>query len=202
MQIVIIGCGKTGTELAIQLAELGEEVVVVERDEARLDNLKDVNLVRIHGVPIDLDVLEQADLSTADAVLCVSDNENLNTMAGQIAKTVFNVPKVIVRTFLQPNTSIYEKLGLEPICTTTLIVDTIIQNLGAYEAELRLNILGTNVDFFTEEVKPIWIGKSLTTLPEVDGSPFAIIRDGRLHLSGERLHLREGDHLLLAKVGD
>ena len=50
MQIVVVGCGKTGTELAIEL--VNGEVVAVDRDETRLEQIKDYPLVRVHGVPL------------------------------------------------------------------------------------------------------------------------------------------------------
>ena len=103
MQVLIIGCGKIGQELALYLVSQEIDVVVIDPDESKLEHLKDCDLVRICGVPIDLDVLEKAGMGTADAVLCVSNSENLNVMAGQMTRNIFEVDQVIVRTFLTDN---------------------------------------------------------------------------------------------------
>lgn len=200
MQIVIIGCGKTGADLALQLAELGEDVVVIERDSMKLDTLKDANLVRINGVPIDLEVLDKAGLESADAVLCVTDNENMNIMTGQIAKDIYKVPRVIVRTFLPQNTDVYEAQGLEPICTTTLTARAFIESIGAYDAELRINMLGTSVDFYTEEIDKTWHGKRVISIEYESGAkPFAILRGGKLELCDLDTRLEKGDRLVISK---
>jgi len=78
MQVTVIGCGKIGRELAIKLIDLGEEVVVIDREVEHLEDLKDYDVVLINGRGIDLAVLKKAGLETADVVLCVSDNENAN----------------------------------------------------------------------------------------------------------------------------
>lgn len=203
MQIVIIGCGKIGSETAIELASIGEEVVVIDKDEEKLEAVKDYDIVRIHGVPIDIAVLRSAGLETADVLLCISDNENMNIMAGQIAKNMFNVDQVIVRTFLPNNTPIYEQLGLTPICVTSLTVERVIETIGVYEADLRLEIFGTPIEFITIDAAPEWTGKRLWTLEEeVDAFPFAILRDGKLIMASIDLRIQEEDQLVLSRTVD
>ena len=124
-------------------------------------------------------------------------------MVGQIAKQIFQVPKVIVRTFLQTNTPAYEELGLEPICTTTLIAERIINDVYAADEPVELRMLGTRITFNTMDVKAKWEGKRVVALEdEWTGHPFAVVRGGRLIPCSLELRLQKGDRLIFAVIGD
>ena len=126
-QVVIVGCGKIGRALVEQYTRADVDVVVIDEDANKLDEVRDLSAVCLCGVPIDREVLERAGLGSADTVLCVSDSENLNVMVGQMAKQIFGVPEVMIRTFLPANTPVYEQMGLKVICVTQLFVDSIMQ---------------------------------------------------------------------------
>ncbi|HHX36369.1 MAG TPA: NAD(P)-binding domain-containing protein [Clostridiaceae bacterium] len=201
MQVTVIGCGKIGRELAIKLIDLGEEVVVIDREVEHLEDLKDYDVVLINGRGIDLAVLKKAGLETADVVLCVSDNENANIMAGQIARHIFNVPQVIVRTNFADNSPIYEQLGLTPVCTTQLTVERIIETIGAYEADVRIDFFGNPVEFYTIDADPEWLGHRLLSLEDIlDAKPFALLRNGALMMSSLDIRITEGDKLIFCKL--
>ncbi|MGI6077517.1 MAG: potassium channel family protein [Fastidiosipilaceae bacterium] len=200
MQVMIIGCGKIGRELAIELLELGEEVVVVDRDPDQLNHLKDYDIVLVNGMAIDIDVLHHAGMESADVVLCVSDNENLNIMSGQIAKHMFNVEQVIVRTSYADNGSIYEELGLTPVCTTKLTVERIIEMIGVCQSTLRIDFFGTPVDFSTLVAEEDWYGQRLLSLENiVDAKPFGLIRNSQLLMASLDIRIEKGDLLIVCK---
>lgn len=203
MQVLIIGCGKIGQELAIDLVSQEIDVVVIDSDESKLERLKDCDLVRICGVPIDLDVLEKAGAGTADAVLCVSDSENLNVMAGQMARHIFEVDQVIVRTFLTDNSPIYEAMGLTPVCITSLTVDRVIEIIAGQAARTRFDVFGTAVELATVRAESDWCGRtagSLTAL--IGGTPVAVYRDGALQMSTADLVVEPGDEVVIARLAE
>ena len=98
MNILIIGCGDTGAQLANTLDELGSQVSVVDRDPAAADALsEDFGGMFTTGVAIDQDTLKHAGIEGCDVVVAVTKDDNTNLMVAQIARDLFGVPKVISR---------------------------------------------------------------------------------------------------------
>ncbi|MCX8130593.1 MAG: NAD-binding protein [Clostridia bacterium] len=132
MKIVIIGCGRVGSKLACQLAHEGNDVAVIDRNPLAFDKLQNnlaVNM--IVGTGIDEDVMINAGVKDADAVISVAKGDNTNIMAGQIAKFLFNVPKVIVRIVDPKSKKFYEdELGLTCYCPTEVSSNNYLKILG------------------------------------------------------------------------
>lgn len=132
MFVIIVGCGRIGRMLALELAQEGHNVTVIEKDKERLNELGGgFNGIVIEGLGIDEDTLIKAGIEQADTFLAVSQEDNINMMSAQIAKKIFGVPKVIARNYKPELKDFYEKIGLEVICTSKSTVDT-IQNKVLY----------------------------------------------------------------------
>lgn len=119
MRVVILGCGRTGAYLARTLAAEGHQVSVIDQDNtafARLGSGFPGSLVV--GVGIDEDVLRRAGIEEAQAFVAVTDEDNTNIMAAQVAKESFGVSRVICRIYDPLREEIYRGLGLETICPT------------------------------------------------------------------------------------
>jgi trk system potassium uptake protein TrkA len=119
MNIVIMGCGRVGAQLAGMLDEDGHKVVVMDSDTYSFRRLppsfKGTPLV---GDGTDEDYLKKAGIEAADAFIAVTQGDNRNVMAAQIAKYVYNVPKVICRIYDPLREEMYQTLGLETISPT------------------------------------------------------------------------------------
>lgn len=126
MYIIIIGCGKFGSGLAIELSNDGHDVVIVDKYTENLSRLRSgFNGIKIRGVEIDKDVLMDAGIDKADMFLAMTPSDNMNIMASQIAKYIFKVPRVIARIFDPSREFIYRKLGLTTINPTELGINVI-----------------------------------------------------------------------------
>lgn len=126
MNIVILGCGRVGATLAQQLEDAGNTVTVVDsRSDAfqRLGNKFRGDKVLGNGV--DADVLKRAGIEQADAFAAVTNGDNRNIMASQIAKEIFHVKKVVCRIYDPLRERTFKDLGLETICPTILISDLV-----------------------------------------------------------------------------
>ncbi len=124
MRAVIMGCGRVGSRLAKLLVERGFEVSVIdEQSEAfrRLDPT--INVLTVTGTAIDEDVQRAAGIEGADVFASVTNRDNSNLMASQIARDTFNVPVVLVRIYDPVRGEIYRNLGLQTISPTTIIAD-------------------------------------------------------------------------------
>lgn len=126
MKVIIMGCGRLGAHLAQRLIRAGHEVTVIDRNSDSFARLgSDFPGTMILGVGIDEDVLRRAGIETADAFIAVSNGDNTNAMAAQIAKLVFNVPHVVARLYDPVREETYHTLGLETICPTVMASDEI-----------------------------------------------------------------------------
>jgi trk system potassium uptake protein len=121
MRIIIVGCGRVGAYLAKTLLAGGHQVVVVERNSAAFKRLG-ANFTGdlIVGTGIDEDVLRKAGIEQADALVAVTNGDNTNIMAAQVAKEVFGIKRVICRVYDPLRQEIYHDLGLETFCPTLL----------------------------------------------------------------------------------
>jgi trk system potassium uptake protein TrkA len=134
MKVIIVGCGRVGSYLARRFQEEGHGVTVVDKDNAAFARLGPGfggNL--IVGTGIDEDVLRRAGIEQADAFIAVTNWDNTNVMAGQVAREVFGVRRVICRIYDHLREEIYRELGLETICPTLLSANQILKNLALEE---------------------------------------------------------------------
>lgn len=122
MKVVILGCGRTGATLALQLANLGHGVTLIERNPEALRRLGKQYPCRIViGNGLDMDVLEKADVSSCDAFFAVTRGDNTNLMAAQIVQRKFRVDRVAVKVADPQRAHAYRKLGLFCINASALL---------------------------------------------------------------------------------
>jgi len=121
MRIVILGCGRVGAYLAKMLVAEGHQVTVIDRNAEAFRRLgSDFTGNLVVGTGIDEDVLRRAGIEQAEAFVAVTNGDNTNVMAAQVAKEIFSVPHVICRIYDPWREEIYHALGLETICPTIL----------------------------------------------------------------------------------
>jgi trk system potassium uptake protein TrkA len=119
MKVVILGCGRTGANLARMLVAESHQVAVIDKERSAFTRLgPDFAGTAVIGVGIDEDVLRQAGIEEADAFVAVTNGDNTNAMAAQVARDIFGVPQVVCRIYDPLRAEIYYKLGLQVICPT------------------------------------------------------------------------------------
>ncbi|MBX3114895.1 MAG: TrkA family potassium uptake protein [Fimbriimonadaceae bacterium] len=122
MKVVILGCGRSGASLAVQLSSLGHTVTVIERSPESLRRLGKSYPCRIVlGNGLDLDTLERADVANCDAFFAMTRGDNTNLMAAQIVKRNFKVERVAVKVADPLRSEAYRRLGLFTINAAALI---------------------------------------------------------------------------------
>ncbi len=119
MKVVIMGCGRVGAELATVLDQEGHEVTILDREPYAFRRLPPgYGGRREVGNGIDQDVLARIGVGEADAFVAVTQGDNRNVMAAQMAKHIFGVSKVVCRIYDPIREEIYHGLGLETISPT------------------------------------------------------------------------------------
>ena len=130
MKVVIMGCGRVGAQLAALLDAEGHSVTVLDADEYSFRRLPSTfNGTALLGNGIDEEALRKAGIEEADAFVAVTQGDNRNVMAAQIAKHIFNVPKVICRIYDPLRRDLYDSLGLEAISPTTIFAQMLKEKL-------------------------------------------------------------------------
>lgn len=119
MRVVILGCGRVGAYLAKMLAAEGHQVTVIDRNSVAFRRLgHDFPGDTVLGTGIDEDVLRRAGIERAEAFVAVTNGDNTNVMAAQVARDVFGVAKVFCRIYDPLREEMYRGLGLQTICPT------------------------------------------------------------------------------------
>ncbi len=127
MNILIIGAGQVGCALAKYFERNNHDVFIISDSRENFSLLDNFDGVCISGIAIDTDVLKQAGIESCDAVAAVTDDDNVNLTVAQIAKNIFNVPKVLCRVYDPEKKNIFEKyFSIPTICPTTMVVNGII----------------------------------------------------------------------------
>lgn len=121
MKVVIVGCGRVGSTLAKNLSQDGHDVAVVDVSRRAFDRLgEDFSGQLVLGSGIDQEVLEQAGADKADCFISVTNGDNRNIMSAQVAKEIFNVPRVMTRIYDPIRERVYREMGLYTYCPTVL----------------------------------------------------------------------------------
>ena len=131
-----MGCGRVGARIASILDHNGHRVTVIDTEARAFRRLPpDFAGDTIIGTGIDEDVLRAAGIEEATAFVAVTNGDNRNIMAAQVARLVFEVPEVICRIYDPVREDIYRRLGLTTVCPTTTISAQILDSIiGADEA--------------------------------------------------------------------
>lgn len=194
MYIVIVGCGRVGSELARLLSSEGHDIVVVDKKEESFQRLGDAfNGLTIKGNGVSTKTLQDAGIEKTDVFCSLTNSDNINIMASQVAKRIFKVPRVIARVYDPQKAAIYKALGLNILSETSLfasmirdkIMDEMFSsyliesgNFGVLEFPVSSEIVGKKVGQITvpgECVITVIRRKDLSTIiPD----PTTVLMDG------------------------
>ena len=124
MRVIICGSGKLGANLAGRLSLEGHEVVIIDLDEEDFRRLPpDYSGFTVVGDATEAEVLEQAGVREADVLVAATNYDNTNVMIAQLARQVYNVPRVVARVFEPSRETVYRQLGIDTVCPTTLSLE-------------------------------------------------------------------------------
>jgi len=136
MNVVIMGCGRVGAELAAILDRDGHQVTVLDIDPEAFQQLPpDFHGTTVVGNGIDQDVLRRVGLADADAFVAVTPGDNRNVMACQMAKHIFGVRRVVCCIFDPIREELYHNLGLETVSPTRVVARLLKEALEREPAE-------------------------------------------------------------------
>jgi trk/ktr system potassium uptake protein len=134
MKALVIGCGRVGSSVALALEAEGWDVVVVDENEDALSRLGDHwpgSFLVGHGM--DVDLLRDAGIEEADAVVVATSGDNTNIVIGQVAQKRFDIQCVVVRVLDPKRAKFFAERGLRTVCPTRVAIDTLMDAVRACE---------------------------------------------------------------------
>ena len=141
--VIVVGCGRVGSQLANMLSDNGNNVCVVDRNPDAFSNLgRNFNGSTVQGVGFDVDVLQRAGVEECDVLAAVTQLDNANLMCAEVASRLFDVPHVIVRLYNPDHERAYMQLGIDYVCGTSLVAEDVFSKVVAGH--------GAHVDTFGE----------------------------------------------------
>jgi trk system potassium uptake protein TrkA len=167
MHVVIMGCGRVGSELTLQLGKAGHDVVIIDKKPEAFDRLPPGFDARtIVGLGFDRDILEEAGIKEADAFIAVSNGDNSNIVSARVALEHYHVPNVIARIYDPQRAEIYQRLNIPTVATTTWGVKQIMMMLTHPREEIKESLVGGDLFRMRVPVPDHLIGKSVSHLNE------------------------------------
>lgn len=164
--IIIVGCGRVGSQLAEMLSDSGNNVCCIDRSVDAFANLgRNFNVSIIQGVGFDEEILIRAGIEECDVLAAVTQHDNANLMCAEVAKRLFDVPHVIARLYDPGRERAYMQLGIDYVCGTSLVAEDIfskvVSGVGSHIAtfgeceilEFALKLEGSRSSIRVEELE-------------------------------------------------
>ena len=194
MNVLIVGCGREGSELARSMAAQGHAVTVLDADVARFDQLGPGFPGRtVQGFSIDRGALERADIAHAEAFVATTQSDNENLVAAKVARDVYHVPRVVARVYNPGRREVYERLGLAAITSTSWgarRIEQLILHPGVIDME---QIGRGEVRLLNVHVPEAWVGEPVTAILSGRSVVCAVERDGHAFVPAPDERFLPGD---------
>ena len=202
MHIVVMGCGRVGSALALSLERLGHEVAVVDRDPQAFRRLgSDFHGQEVVGTGFDREVLTAAGIHRAEAFAAVSSGDNSNIIAARVARETFGVDQVVARIYDAKRAAVYERLGIPTVATVPWTTDRFLRMLLPDGVATAWRDPSGTVAIMQLPFHEDWAGRPVEELEEATGSRVAfIVRFGTGILPGPDTAVQIEDTIYVAAV--
>ena len=195
MRIIIVGCSRVGADLAYRLYQKGYQVTVVDEDASAFDDLpSDFRGRTVEGEALSRDVLRAAGIEHADGLAAVSNSDTLNAVVAHVARTVFQVPHVVVRNSNPRWRHLYEAFGEQVVSPTSWDAQRVEELLSESSLRTVFSAGHGEVEIYEFLVPASWDGRPLEQVfPAGPCQVVAITRAGRAMLPDPASPLQGGD---------
>lgn len=200
MHFIIVGCGRLGANLAHKLSLRGHQVVVLDEDPESFNRLPpDFRGRMVQGEGLGQDVFLRAGAERADGLAAVTDSDAVNAVVGHIARTVYNVPHVVVRNVDPEWLVFHEAFGSQVVSSSDWGARRVEELLVPATVSPVYSVGNGSVEIVQLEVPEPWWGKPWEEVLPRDGlNPLSLTRAGRVGLLAAGTPLEKGDILHLA----
>src|SRR6476661_6139208 len=197
VHIVIMGCGRVGSALALQLVGRAQSVAIIDQDPLAFRRLgDDFGGKTIRGVGFDRETLISAGIEDADAFAAVSSGDNSNIIAARVARETFNVSRGAARIYDPKRAQVYERLGIPTVATVPWTASRLLKSvLGEVTAEAWRDPSGA-VAMLHVTPDEAWVGRTVADFEGASASRVALLtRFGAGQLVKPEMIIQAGDSL-------
>jgi trk system potassium uptake protein TrkA len=203
VHVIVVGCGRVGSGLAVSLTAEGHTVAVIDKNARAFRRLEDWTGQRLVGSGFDRDDLEKAGALRADALAAVTSGDNTNILTVRIARETYNIPHVVARIYDPRRAEIYQRLGIPTVATVTWTIDQVRRRLLSDQDVREWSDASGRVSLVERSLPDSWAGRPLSELEHPGRlSIVAVTRAGEPRLDAHELTGQEGDVLHLAVLDD
>jgi len=200
MKVIIVGCGKMGSELARALCERGDEVVIIDSNEKSFELLwKGFTGTKLVGIGFDKEVLESSGIETADAIVSCTHLDETNALIARMSWQRYRVPRAIARLYDPRKASIYNTLGIQTISTTTWGIRKVTQLLSYKQLDSVAQLGNDDIDVVRVDIPILLQGKPINyfnrpgeiqvVMIQQQGNKIRIPTDGTIMQKDDVLHI-------------
>jgi trk system potassium uptake protein len=200
VHIVVVGCGRVGSGLAMALTEEGHTVAILDKSARAFRRLRaDWPGQRVVGSGFDRDDLEEAGAVGANALAAVTSGDNTNILTARIARETYRIPNVVARIYDPRRAEVYQRLGIPTVATVTWTIDQVRRRVLPDTAPTEWADATGRLMLVERSLPDSWAGRRIDSL-EVPGSirVVAVNRAGTPRLDVRDLVGQESDVLHLA----
>lgn len=204
MHVVVVGCGRVGSGLAVTLESQGHSVAIIDRKPEAFRRLPDdFGGQKIEGVGFDRDRLLEAGIERAQALAAVTNGDNSNIVVARVAKEAFQVERVVARIYDQRRAAIYERVGIPTVATVQWAIERVLRRILPTDSGVAWIDPSAQVCLVERLLPAGWAGKPLADV-EVDGVAriAGITRLGKGMVATSTTIVQEGDMLWVSVAGD
>jgi trk system potassium uptake protein TrkA len=204
VHIVIMGCGRVGAALSLQLAPLDHTIAVIDQDPLAFRRLGENFPGRqVKGIGFDRDTLIEAGIEQAGAFAAVSSGDNSNIIAARVARETFGVHRVVARIYDPKRAEVYERLGIPTVATVPWTSSRLMKAvLGETTSEAWRDPSGA-VALVAVTPHEGWIGRLVTDFEAATGTRAALYtRFGAGQLPVASTLIQSGDILHVLATDD
>ena len=203
VHVVVVGCGRVGSQLASTLDAAGHTVAVIDKASSAFRRLPEgFGGHTVKGFGFDRQHLERAGVQEAQAFAAVTNGDNSNILAARIARETYEVPRVVARIYDPKRAAIYQRLGIPTVAAVAWTTDQVMRRMFPDQSMREWTDSSSRVTMVERGLPDAWAGRKLTGLDEGDRFRLAAVTrrgEGRLAVPG--LVGQEGDVLhLIARV--
>ncbi|MGC9666527.1 potassium channel family protein [Planosporangium sp. 12N6] len=204
MHIVIMGCGRVGSTLALSLQSRGHSVAVVDRNGESFRRLgPEFTGLTVTGEGFDRQVLTAAGIERADGFAAVSSGDNSNIISARVARETFGVQRVVARIYDPQRAEVYERLGIPTVATVRWTADRMLRQLIPVSAGEVWRDPTSSVAIVEVPVHTGWVGRPLRALEEASGARVAyLMRFGIGTLPTGSTVVQDGDQVFMLVTDD
>lgn len=204
MHVVVVGCGRVGSELAGALEQAGHTVAVIDKNDQAFRRLPTgFRGSTVTGFGFDRDQLAEAGIERAGALAAVTNGDNSNILVARIARETYGIERVVARIYDPRRALIYQRLGIATVATVRWTTDQVLRRLLPGEQPHDWVDPSGKVGLVQFAAPARWTGKKLAPLNEPGAfSLVAVTRLGEARVATPDLVGQEGDILhFLTDVG-